>query len=283
MTALEMQFAALHLTRRIMREDEPIDAVDRKLILAESILLRRAPTYAWSADTTTAAVMASKTIPLDTVLTPAHLPPVLAGWWWFDRPVCTVETPGAGPRDIVALLWGTASPDAPRMLVAGFVINDDGVPVTTTSFVWTLGESVRDVALRKRLDAETPKTRPQVPESVVVLCTLLLAGSAWLDQRILTTSSGAVERHRRKQLAREYQAEVSDVKVVELRRRETVTQSSGAHPEHVDWSCRWIVNGHWRNQPYKDARKLIYIMPYVKGPDDRPLRVPTQTVYAVRR
>lgn len=284
MTALEMQFAALRFSRMTMK-DEPLDALDQKLVLAESILLRRAPTYAWSTETTTAALMASKTIPLDTILTPEHLPPSEAGWWWFDRPVCAVQTPGAGTRDIIALLWGTrGDPRSNVMLLAGFVMGDEGVPVTTTSFIWQFGESVREVADRKNPNHTwIERTHSKTSESVLVLSRLLLAGQAWLNQRILCTSSGTVERHRRKQLVREYQAEVSDVKVVELRRRETVSQSSGAHPAHVDWSCRWIVNGHWRNQPYKDARKLIYIMPYVKGPDDRPLRVPKQTVYAVRR
>lgn len=44
---------------------------------------------------------------------------------------------------------------------------------------------------------------------------------------------------------------------------------------HVDWSCRWIVHGHFRQQPYGPGgslRKRIWIPPYVKGPADKPLR-----------
>lgn len=70
--------------------------------------------------------------------------------------------------------------------------------------------------------------------------------------------------------------------MIQLRRTEAQPHPT-ADGENVEWSCRWIVNGHWRNQPYKDERKLIYIMPYVKGPDDMPLKVPTHTVYQVSR
>jgi hypothetical protein len=45
---------------------------------------------------------------------------------------------------------------------------------------------------------------------------------------------------------------------------------------NVVWSKRWMVRGHWRNQPYgtgRELRKLIWIDPFVKGPDDRPLDI----------
>jgi hypothetical protein len=75
----------------------------------------------------------------------------------------------------------------------------------------------------------------------------------------------------------------SGVRVVQLRRSEPNSRLDVRTHQPVDWSCRWIVGGHWRNQPYKDSTKLIYIMPYVKGPEDKPLRVPTHTVYQVSR
>lgn len=42
----------------------------------------------------------------------------------------------------------------------------------------------------------------------------------------------------------------------------------------VDWDHRWIVSGHWRWQPYRDGvKRQIWISPYVKGPEDKPLEV----------
>lgn len=63
------------------------------------------------------------------------------------------------------------------------------------------------------------------------------------------------------------------VTVVRLRRP--------AGPEHdvehrtVDWSHRWLVGGHWRNQWYATlgVHRQIWISPFVKGPADKPLEV----------
>ena len=44
----------------------------------------------------------------------------------------------------------------------------------------------------------------------------------------------------------------------------------------VDHDHRWIVSGHWRQQPYgpnSSLRKRIWIAPYVQGPADKPLVV----------
>ena len=44
----------------------------------------------------------------------------------------------------------------------------------------------------------------------------------------------------------------------------------------ADHDHRWIVSGHWRQQPYgpnSSLRKRIWIAPYVQGPADKPLVV----------
>jgi hypothetical protein len=40
-----------------------------------------------------------------------------------------------------------------------------------------------------------------------------------------------------------------------------------------DYSHRWIVGGHWRNHwyPKREVHRPVWIAPYVKGPDDKPL------------
>jgi hypothetical protein len=63
------------------------------------------------------------------------------------------------------------------------------------------------------------------------------------------------------------------VTVIALRKR------SGQHGDStVEWTHRWVVRGHWRRQPCKDAdgtwtHRMVYINPYLKGPDDAPLLV----------
>jgi hypothetical protein len=43
---------------------------------------------------------------------------------------------------------------------------------------------------------------------------------------------------------------------------------------HVEWTHRWIVKGHWRQQAYgpkRQFRRPVYISSHIKGPDDLPL------------
>lgn len=275
MTALEMQFAALRGCLALIQGDGTPLEPDKKLIcLSAAMKLRAADAYAWSRDAAMASWLAAKTIPADSCLEMAVLPSS-AGWWWFED--------GLDEKELVAVLWGSTGAGLEMFC---FVLNEEApFPTLGFSFTWAWGWSIGqllDSARARIVAANAPDEAPAVP-ILSDLSRFLLAACAWLQQRVVTVSSGHVERHRRKQLAREHNAPLpSDVKVIQLRRMESQSrQSAGA--DAVDWSCRWIVNGHWRNQPYKDERKLIYIMPFVKGPGDKPLKVPTHTVYQVSR
>lgn len=61
-----------------------------------------------------------------------------------------------------------------------------------------------------------------------------------------------------------------NVLVVRLRRPSNPPQAEGGT---VDWSHRWIVGGHWRNQwyPSEKVHRQIWISDYEKGPEDKPL------------
>jgi len=75
------------------------------------------------------------------------------------------------------------------------------------------------------------------------------------------------------------------VRVVTLRRVHKDAPPSNREHESVEWSCRWVVRAHPRLQAYgpgRKQRKLIMVGPFTKGPDDKPMRMPT-TVNALRR
>lgn len=85
-------------------------------------------------------------------------------------------------------------------------------------------------------------------------------------------------RHARRRMTRAH-LPVSPISVITLRRRESHHDDGETH---VDWQHRWMVRGHWRKQPYKeenaDGEKVtvyrnIYINPYLKGPEDKPLLI----------
>lgn len=74
-----------------------------------------------------------------------------------------------------------------------------------------------------------------------------------------------------------------NVRVVNLRR---VTRPSGARSDEtsVEWTHRWMVSGHWRNQwlPSRGMHRLQWIDAHVKGPDDKPFVVKTTVRNVIR-
>ena len=70
--------------------------------------------------------------------------------------------------------------------------------------------------------------------------------------------------------------------VVTLRRPDA--PSPHEHSD-VEWSRRWVVSGHWRNQWYPSlgVHRQIWISPYVKGPEEAPLVVRKDRVFELVR
>lgn len=105
--------------------------------------------------------------------------------------------------------------------------------------------------------------------------------SRLMTMRMLATQTGIAEtterrltRHERKRSERSG-ATISPIKIVNVRG----LRSAGGHGEaegNVEWSHRWMVGGHWRNQPFgpeRAQRRPVWVAPYVKGPADKPLVV----------
>lgn len=106
-------------------------------------------------------------------------------------------------------------------------------------------------------------------------------GCLWLQQKIITVSQAPLSRAAERRLAR---ADI-DPKclVVELRSKQYTRTTPDDETKHVDWAWQWAVRGHWRDQPTKDGYKLIWIHPFIKGPEDKPLKPSAARVFAVRR
>jgi hypothetical protein len=98
-------------------------------------------------------------------------------------------------------------------------------------------------------------------------------------QRITTHSERQLPRQMRRQLARSGE-ERENVTVITLRRPKTKAEEERA----VEWSCRWLVRGHWRNQFYasENTHRQIWISGYCKGPPDKELRVTKRAFEFVR-
>lgn len=96
---------------------------------------------------------------------------------------------------------------------------------------------------------------------------------ALCQQRIGKAETVAVDRGARRRAQRSG-VELTGVQVVDLRRRQPTGADSDAAGT-VDWSCRWIVGGHWRQQwhPSLGQHRQTWIAPYEKGPEGAPLKV----------
>jgi hypothetical protein len=78
------------------------------------------------------------------------------------------------------------------------------------------------------------------------------------------------------------------VQVIQMRRAETPAgrQAGGGEPGKVEWTCRWPVRGHWvkRTKRTKTGEPVVYYQHgHIKGPADKPLRVPSEGIWHVLR
>jgi len=177
----------------------------------------------------------------------------------------------------------------------------------TTSWLWTLGTSIESLVgranasydlaygkggrFREKYTDDQLFGKEKTVAAVEFLSRFILASCIWMSQEIVEQSTGHVERHLGKRLQREHKLSnrPTGVKVIALRRRAARhgTDVEPSSESSREYSVQWVVGGHWRNQPHgpgRSARKLVYINPYIKGPEDKPLKEVTfKKVFAVMR
>lgn len=115
---------------------------------------------------------------------------------------------------------------------------------------------------------------------------VFLAALLFLRQKILVTAPASVPDQDAFRLRQRLRQPPSDrARIVYLRRRVYAESTCLGAEAQRHYSCQWLVSGHWRQQPYpsEGAVRPKWILPYVKGPSDKPLKAPTKTVYAVVR
>jgi hypothetical protein len=115
---------------------------------------------------------------------------------------------------------------------------------------------------------------------------IILKRCAFLNSPYIDSAQGRLPRHQRRQLERiDASREEVDVQinVVTLRHRVVKPEHQVKPPdEGVDWKHKWWVSGHYRAQwyPSEKSHKVIWIAPFLKGPEDAPL---LEKIYTVVR
>lgn len=157
---------------------------------------------------------------------------------------------------------------------------------------WRVGES-HLAAARSLQDGDDGTRNPYRIRRLEYLAALL----AFVEQRFLVAPAERPDRATRRRAAHEGWVHEPLVRVVQLRRRAPASAAEGEAELHedgagagaeapADWSCRWVVRGHWRLQACgtgRAERRPRWILPHVKGPPGKPLKAPGATIFAVVR
>jgi len=111
---------------------------------------------------------------------------------------------------------------------------------------------------------------------------MLFALLLFIEQEILTAHPERASRAARRRLGKVPHVSL-EARVVKLRRARA--PGGPEHGDGVEWSCRWLVRGHWRNQFYSSdqSHRPIWITPHVKGPDGLPLKPQVDRIFSVER
>lgn len=274
-------------------ETTELKALAVKFVMREIDNLRVAEPYHWEPDIVKIVVKGGATIPSDVPFHRCWLNGK-AGWWWLGENTglygqSSVEKRHE-TREINALLWAWDEATARLRLMPFTVLHHEatGGPVPLGTVYWDEGLTL-DQTLAAQLQATQPGLRhPLLMDesdwaiNAKAALKLFACGSLWLQQKVIVTERTRVPKALGKKLKR--QRLEPTVNVVQLRRREYVPTGE---KKNVDWQCRWMVGaidgGFWRNQKTAEGHKLIWVMPFVKGPADKPLKMPGERIFHVNR
>ena len=241
--------------------------------------------------------VAEKSLPTDAVLDMEDLPSDF-GFIVLEEPLDSIDSVRAEEERmrIRAFSWSMARVEGDFAVHLAFYMDVDRFPtlkpagyrgnlVYTGNSEWFFKTRVDDFtnkayANRELFPGGGPPQRAMdsMTEDRRRLATLLLL----LRQPIVVDSVSKPLRQEARQAIRKKQI-APDVRVLTLREKRYKKDESDEH-HAVDWSHRWMVDGHWRWQwyPSQETHKRIWIFAYQKGPEDKPLII-RPTVRAWRR
>lgn len=239
------------------------------------------PLYHFSPDTCEVLRHAANAYPLDTSPPPESYFLTDSGFWHFSESAADTSAMDRMSRPLMGILWHRNRATKKITFIA--LIEEPGyVPLPLVFAVWPDDATIQEMVE----DFRIPDPDPVDDASTTLMVRLsqyFAAGLTFCHQRIFLDRKIIPDRAARRRAAAVGVPVPSDVRVITLRRPVSKPAESS---RDVDWQWRWIVNGHWRQQamgPNRQDRETIWILPYMKGPGDKPLKPPAQTVFSVQR
>lgn len=217
--------------------------------------------------------------------------PVDDGFVWFEEPSTLIQQESKHP--ISALSWTVFNRDQQsnrnRQGVDFFMWGRSSNTYALYPYqaqMWRFDEAI-DLLVNDGHTATLDGREPEIGNATHALRLQFFASFLTFINETITTRR-VVEPSRaarRRFQSQTRQDDVQPIQVIELRRRQYETVEREGESEHRDYSCQWVVRGHWRNQwyPSQGRHQPKWITPYVKGPEDKPLKTPRANVFAVVR
>lgn len=234
-----------------------------------------AETFYWTPALNELIESAALSLPGTMVLTKERLF-ARAGFCWFGK---ALPVPGFLPDSIHGdevskiLVWGlTGHRESGQVYVT---VNRLGLSGECAQICWSFGQSIDDAARIPQTYGHAVLSTDEVRRTLGLFGAMML----FLEQEILVRERVQASRGARRRAAL---SEERMINTILLRRVHREGQAVAGR--EVDWSCRWIVRGHWRNQWYPSlgSHQPVWIAPHVKGPEDRGLRV-RRSLFAIAR
>jgi len=266
----------------------PIEPADVDVFVRSAIrTLVQADTYAVTRDIVTMLEEASALLPNELTYAPQDIPSRF-GFVYLEEPIVIIDV-HERPCVVKAITWDLASDtvhDEPALLVMVWTAHGDprdhlyeafrelrdrtGELPVSYSMMWAgLAKSGMEIGERDTL-------------ARFIFAFLRFIQEPWIDSRMMVPGN----RQFLRQMARKGRPDPR-VRVVQLRKAEhrpRPERDDNDEHEPREWSHRWLVKGHWRNQWYPSEQRhaLRWIPTYIKGPEDKELRLKDR-VFQVER
>lgn len=269
--------------QRLTPDVPPAEQVDI-LVNHEMARLNLSELFYVSADMVSLAKSAGLSLP-SFALTPEDLPSP-AGFVVFEEPIDEFSNTDdrdpnrLGRMQIRAACWGPCwGAEVPSLWITWYVdahtitesIGSFSVPYSLFLHNEMLINITGDEPRVEDYDGNTLDPVERSEHSHMAWFATLKTCWLLMSQTVSTVSDAHLDRATRRRLARA-DISASRVRIITLRRRSNTQGSTEA--ARREFHHRWIVRGHWRNQPCGPGRSItrpVWIAPFLKGPDDGPI------------
>jgi len=162
-----------------------------------------------------------------------------------------------------------------KILIVGITLDDLGRIRFNAEFSFPIDTSLQayidflteDLYLKDNPTNHQISGYEKTKKEVIEICKFYLCLLSWREQKLINSIETPIERHVRKRIKSHRMYYEVIIRPLEPRDKQFQYEES-------PYTCRWIVSGHFRRQfyPSTNSHKLIFISPYIKGPDDAPMK-----------